>query len=273
MTQRAGVGQFFAWDGGCLFIGRHDRELAVHAHQAMQLVVADSGSHLVRAGESAPWLSYSVAAIPSRQPHGLNVTASTYGAVIFIEPETREGRAITEQYLNGGIAEVGSAALREIANAMFAEWLAGRKDAVIARAREIVRTVAGGAEPTMATDARILKAIEYVGQHLDRAITLEEVASHACLSPSRFRHLFSEQTGMGLRPYVLWRRFLLVWDVLMKGRTLSEAAHAAGFADAPHLSRTSVRNFGFAPSAIQLLQSLQDSSLVSAQVPKAKQRS
>ncbi len=254
MTQRAGVGQFFAWDGGCLFIGHHDRELGVHAHQAMQLVVASSGNHLVRAGESSPWMSYSVAAIPTRQPHGLNVTASVYGAVILIEPETHEGRAITERYLEGGIAEVGSDEARAIADALFVDWLAGRKDAVVSRCRQLVHAVSGGAEPTVATDPRILKAIEYVGQHLDRAITLDDVASHACLSPSRFRHLFSEQTGMGLRPYILWRRFLLVWDLLMKGRTLSEAAHAAGFADAPHLSRTSVRNFGFAPSAIQLMQ-------------------
>ena len=57
---------------------------------------------------------------------------------------------------------------------------------------------------------------------------------------------------MALRPYVLWRRFLRVWELLMEGESLSTAAHSAGFADAAHLTRTSRRMFGFPPSALQI---------------------
>lgn len=260
MTKRVGVGQFMAWDGGCLFIGRHDRQLPVHAHQAIQLVVADEGDHAVRASEAEPWRTFSVSAIPTRHPHSLDVTAAENGAVILIEPETREGRAITQRYLAGGIAEVGTAEVRGITRALFDRWLDGEKDEVVRLARLWVRTVSDGVEPAVVTDPRILSAIEYINQHLDRALTLDEVASHACLSPSRFRHLFSEQTSMGLRPYILWRRFLLTWDLVQKGASLSEAAHAAGFADAAHLSRTSTRSFGFAPSAIQLAKTLPDAA-------------
>jgi AraC-like DNA-binding protein len=85
---------------------------------------------------------------------------------------------------------------------------------------------------------------------------LDEVAREAYLSPSRFRHLFVEQTGMGLRPYVLWRRLLKVWEVLMAGDSLSAAAHVAGFADSAHLTRTSRRMFGLPPSAIQIASAL-----------------
>jgi AraC family transcriptional regulator len=247
-----GVGQFFAWEGGCLFIGHHDRQLPLHAHQAMQLVVASAGEHRVRGSDSEPWSTYSIAAIATKQSHALDVTASDYGAVIFVEPETSEGRTITQRCTTG-ISEVGTSALREISRAMFDAWLNERKDETVANARRLVRTLGAGVDRTEVTDPRIVSAIVYINQHLDRAITLDEVASYACLSPSRFRHVFGEQIGMGLRPYILWRRFLLVWDLLMKGGTLSEAAHAAGFADAAHLSRTSVKAFGFAPSGIQLL--------------------
>jgi AraC-like DNA-binding protein len=102
----------------------------------------------------------------------------------------------------------------------------------------------------VATDPRILNAIAYIKDHIADELTLDDVATHAYLSPSRFRHLFVEQTGMGLRPYILWRRFLHVWDLLMAGQTLSSAAHSAGFADAAHLTRTSRRTFGFVPSAM-----------------------
>ena len=257
---RAGVGQFFAWDGGCMFIGHHDRVLAVHSHQALQLVVASEGDHQARGGEEEPWRSYWMAAIPSNHPHGLNVTASDYGCVILIEPETREGRAITHRFLQGGIAECGDADALGIARSMFEQWLAGRGADATAEARRLISALSAGVETPAVTDERIVRATQYINAHLDRSLTLKEVAEVACLSPSRFRHLFGEQVGMGLRPYILWRRFVLVWDVLMKGKTLSEAAHAAGFADAAHLSRTSVRNFGFAPSGIQVGQSLPDPS-------------
>ena len=184
------------------------------------------------------------------------MTDSPYGAVIFVEPETREGRAIAERYLSGGITEVGTPELRQITRAIFDESLAGRRDESIRMLRLVVSTLAAGIEPAVVTDPRILSAIAYINAHIAQPITLDAVASHACLSPSRFRHVFSEETGMGLRPFILWRRFLLTWDLLMKGATLSAAAHAAGFADAAHLSRTSVRNFGFAPSAMRITPSL-----------------
>jgi AraC family transcriptional regulator len=38
----------------------------------------------------------------------------------------------------------------------------------------------------------------------------------------------------------------------MNGETLSTAAHAAGFADSAHLSRTARTMFGLAPSALQM---------------------
>ncbi len=56
---------------------------------------------------------------------------------------------------------------------------------------------------------------------------------------------------MGLRPYILWRRFLRVWELVTTGTSLSAAAHAAGFADAAHLTRTSRRMFGFPPSLLR----------------------
>jgi AraC-like DNA-binding protein len=55
---------------------------------------------------------------------------------------------------------------------------------------------------------------------------------------------------MPLRTYVLWRRLLHVWTLLMQGESLSAAAHGAGFADSAHLSRTARTMFGLPPSAL-----------------------
>lgn len=155
MTKRTGVGQFFAWNGGCLFIGHHDRALPVHAHQAIQLVAARNGTHRVRASESDPWQTYAVAAIPTRQPHSLDVTDADYGAVIFVEPETREGRAIAERFLANGSAEVGDGETSAIIRAIFDEWLGGRQEATVSDVRRLVTHIAAGVEPANVTDPRL----------------------------------------------------------------------------------------------------------------------
>jgi AraC-like DNA-binding protein len=247
-----GVGQFIAWNGGCIFIGRHDSQIPVHAHQAIQLVVGRSAKARVHTAEQAPWIEYSAAIIASRQPHGLDVTASDYGVVLFVEPETRAGQAIREQHLQGeGVVEVGGDTVLSATHNLFDVWLGQRGRAAIAEAAQrVVQVLAAGVEPAVVTDPRILNAIAYINDHIADELTLDDVATHAYLSPSRFRHLFVEQTGMALRPYILWRRFLHVWDLLMAGQTLSSAAHSAGFADAAHLTRTSRRTFGFVPSAM-----------------------
>ena len=102
------------------------------------------------------------------------------------------------------------------------------------------------------TDERVLRAIAYIEGKLHTSQTLDEVAREVCLSPSRFRHVFVEATGMALRPYVLWRRFLYVWELLAAGTSLSKAAHDASFADAAHLPRTSRTMFDFPPSALHI---------------------
>jgi len=266
VSNRVGVGQFLAWDGGCLFIGRHDSAVPIHAHQAMQLVIGSNARPLIRAGEGASWSEFSAALIPSRQTHGIDVTRADYGIVLFVEPETKEGRAIAERFLRDGIAEVSSSGLRAAADRLFETWLAREDNAtIIATARSLVNVLGEGIEPSVVTDERILRAAAYIGANLASALTLDDVASHVFLSPSRFRHLFAEQTGMALRPYILWRRFLRIWDLMMSGESLSTAAHAAGFADAAHLTRTSRRMFGFAPSAMQLVSSPPPSGAVAAE--------
>jgi len=260
MTNAGGApyrGHFVPWGGGCLLIGHGGSVVPVHAHYAIQIAFGATPGIGFRTGESEPWTRYGGAMIPSRQPHSMDARDVSPNAVLFVEPETREGRALAERYLQGGIAHVPNEALA-LTPALFTVWedaWNGRRTEgdVAEAAQRIVHELTGGVLPSVPSDERILRAITYIKANIDRPLTLDEVAAEAFLSPGRFRHLFVEQTGMGLRPYVLWRRFLRVWELLMAGETLSSAAHAAGFADAAHLTRTSRSTFGFPPSAMQML--------------------
>lgn len=244
-----GVGTFVSWDGGCLFIGEKVGLVPVHAHYALQVVFGSEHGVRLRPDDKASWTAYDGAMIASRQPHSMDASTVRVNAVMFVEPETREGRALTERYLGDGIVPFPPGAFEGTA-AVIDAWDRRDRAALVAASRGVIEGLTGGVQPTTVTDERLLRAVRYINLHLTRPLTLDEVAREACLSPSRFRHLLVEQMGMGLRPYILWRRFLRVWQLLSEGTSLSAAAHAAGFADAPHLARTSRRMFGFPPSVM-----------------------
>ena len=64
----------------------------------------------------------------------------------------------------------------------------------------------------------------------------------------RLQHLFRDQVGVPIRRYLLWHRYLTALSLLADGASVTRAAHAAGFADSAHLTRTAVRMNGFTPT-------------------------
>ena len=67
-------------------------------------------------------------------------------------------------------------------------------------------------------------------------------------SSSRFAHVFSAEVGLPFRRYVLWRRLTRAMLAVGRGHTLTAAAHACGFADSAHFTRTCYQMFGQPPS-------------------------
>jgi len=243
--------QFVSWNGGCLFIGRYGSLVPMHAHYAIQIAFAPEHGIRFRTSEREDWTAYDGVLIPSRQPHSMDVTGMPANAVMFVEPETREGRVLSELHLHEPIVPMPADAFAAT-KGVFDAWNTGTNDDLVRACWRVLHALTGNVEPKVASDERILRATAYINANLDKKLTLEDVAGAAFLSPSRFRHLFVEETGMALRPYILWRRFLLVWELAMRGESMSAAAHAAGFADAAHLTRTSKRMFGFAPSLMPI---------------------
>jgi AraC-like DNA-binding protein len=101
-----------------------------------------------------------------------------------------------------------------------------------------------------AVHPRVRRALQHLHLHfLERHETsLTRLAQVAGLSPSRLMHVFTPSVGIPLRPYVMWLRVQRAAQTLAAGHTATEAAHMAGFADAPHLARTFRRTLGLTPS-------------------------
>ncbi len=99
-------------------------------------------------------------------------------------------------------------------------------------------------------DPRIERALEILKKAPDNLISAEEVAEKINLSSGRFAHLFRAEVGLPVRRYLIWRRLRNAIQMLAKGESLTTVAHASGFADSAHLTRTFRQMFGITPSEI-----------------------
>jgi hypothetical protein len=114
VTERVSTAQYFPWGGGAIFLGKSG-EFPAHAHQAIQICFRFEGRIRLRASDADPWSDYDLGIVPSQHLHGMDGSRIYYGATIFVEPETREGRALTERYLRGGgITDVDRASVDAI---------------------------------------------------------------------------------------------------------------------------------------------------------------
>jgi AraC-like DNA-binding protein len=244
-------GDFIAWPGGAIFIGEGSSGISAHAHYAIQCVIGIPDGLRVSIGRYGAWQDVAGALVPSRSVHAVDFNACRWGAVMFVEPETREGRAIGRR-LNHSVEALPAAQVAGFAIHLERAWRTERSaQAVSAACRHWLQAFAG-TSMSPPPDARVLAAIGKISMQPGNEPTLESLAAGAHLSPSRFRHLFVEAVGMPLRTYLLWRRLLRAWEAQMAGDTVTDAAYAAGFADAAHLSRTCRVMFGITPSAFAM---------------------
>jgi AraC-like DNA-binding protein len=246
-------GDFVAWPGVAGFMGDGGGGAPIqpHAHYAIQLVLGLPAGVRVQCGRHGAWQSCAGALLPSRVVHSIDVSGCEMSAVLFIEPETPHGRALAAR-MQGEMCVLDGDVITAAAQRLQSAWRVEQSmEAVQAVCMALLQALSGAA-PRAPSDPRVLAAVDYIGARVSETVTLPDVARAVHLSAERFRHLFVQETGMPLRTYVLWRRLLLVWTLLMQGETLSGAAHAAGFADSAHLSRTARSMFGLPPSVLQM---------------------
>jgi AraC-like DNA-binding protein len=105
-----------------------------------------------------------------------------------------------------------------------------------------------GVGPCGKTNPRIAAALRHMRDEPQRAHRLTSLAARAGLSPSRFLHLFKAETGVPLRRYRIWNRMGAGVRASAEGASLTEAAHAAGFASSAHFSSAFRDMFGMMPS-------------------------
>src|SRR4051794_31256994 len=104
MTRLLGVGDFVAWDGGCMLIGQAHAPTGIHSHYATQLSFGENDGIRFRPDEKSDWTAYEGTAIATRQPHAMDATGIGTSATLLIELETPAGRALEKRFGANGLS-------------------------------------------------------------------------------------------------------------------------------------------------------------------------
>ena len=238
----------YFWEGGWIGVGSSLGIVPPHSHHAVQVTLGLQGRVRFREPD-AEWIGCDGAVVLPNAPHSFDGQGSVV-AMLFVDPECREGRWLRNS-LHAPIKAVSASRYAAQLPALLAFRERRPSAAEAAEAiTGVVRSLCEGPPPLRQMDDRIARALAYMRSRDARGLTQDDVAKQVFLSPSRFAHLFTEEVGLPFRRYLLWRKLNRSIDAFGRGGTLSAAAHAAGFADSAHLTRTFYQMFGIPPSVM-----------------------
>ncbi|MGY4688854.1 response regulator [Salibacterium sp. K-3] len=93
---------------------------------------------------------------------------------------------------------------------------------------------------------------QWIDEHLNAPLTLEEAAGHAGLSASYFSQLFKEAAGENLTDYVTRRRLQKAVDLLKdQAYSLKEISYMVGYKDPNYFSRVFKKYYHLSPKQYQ----------------------
>ncbi len=213
-----------------------------HVHHAVQFVwVAEGTADVMVAGRN---LEVGAALVPARVEHAFQAHGHPL-ALLLVDAHgargselDRRARELQGEDLTGRIAHLA-----------FPSIGLSLEDAE-AWCRDVLRALGVDSTETQAPSRTTRRAIAYIEQALDGVPRIGEAATYASTSTSRLSHRFSDEVGLPFRRFVLWTRMKRAVEVARRGGDLTEAAVAAGFSDAAHLSRTFRAMFGLSPSLV-----------------------
>jgi AraC-like DNA-binding protein len=186
-------------------------------------------------------------AVPPSLRH--TITSDHRSAIcVLIEPETVRAGGYDElaRRLSGPEAEIVARRIR----AAYGQLLhrPARNDDVSNAEFDLM--CFGEALPPRPLDRRVMRAIAQIGHFSGEPVTAESCAAEARLSPSRFLHLFKEQTGISFRYFRAWKRARHLLHFANQDINLAHLAQDIGYPDSTHFSHSIRRFYGLKPRAI-----------------------
>ena len=95
---------------------------------------------------------------------------------------------------------------------------------------------------------RMRDVAAYLCEHAREQITLTEVAAHFAVSPSHLSRIFHQETGFGVREYLIHYRIRMACDLLLNsGLSVTQIADQCGFSDSNYFGDAFKKATGLSP--------------------------
>ena len=223
----------------------------VHAHHAVQICIGLDKNISVQNYRTKMIHTGHCIVIFEDVPHKLFAQAGQI-VVIYLEPEDRHNQQFLtalRQTRSDGIntLPLKGKDLGSISQQLFTDVDIEKLWKTVNEAIGLVYSPSPSPRPE---DKRVRAVIDIIASQRGCAIDMAFLSSKVFLSPSRLTHLFKQEVGIPISRFIVWWRVRAAIEQLSKSATLTEAAHASGFSDLPHMSKTFKQLFGFAPSSL-----------------------
>ena len=228
----------------------HPPDIAEHRLGSAALCVGIDQPFRVLESESDGWRESRGVLVPPGCPHAIQVGGALM-AILFIEPESSDYPAIQNLMLDGAWQCLYDLAHEDEVLAVLSEAWERQPDATVIH--DLLERLIPPSRPEdrpRPLDGRVQRVIQLMKEDLARGYSMNELAEHVNLSPTRLVHLFKEEVGVPIRRFRQWHRMRVVAALIAEDRTLTDAALGVGFADSSHFSRAFRKMFGITPSSV-----------------------
>jgi AraC-like DNA-binding protein len=200
----------------------------------------------IRITQDASEVNGEVALVRPYVPHSVE---SEHPCIIclVVEPETVEPAAMDD--LSARIAGPGPGAIAQRIRAAY-EILRLQQCRGGFTTEEFDQLSFGEVLPDRNIDQRIRRSAARLNDFSGIKMTAADCAASVNLSPSRFLHLFKEETGISFRSFRAWKRARHLLHFANQDINLAHLAQDIGYPDSTHFSHSIRRFYGLKPRAI-----------------------
>lgn len=241
--------RLYVWEHRLLYVGP-GHEAGMHRHHAAQVCWGLGQPLRLQTAPRQGWAVQAGFCVFPDEPHALEAAGAPV-ALLYLESEGAEFAALQSRIGAGAVG--GSTAFSPPPSAADGLLRLAAEGGSLDEADAICKTWLGletGSGPRPERDPRISHALDVLRQRIGEPVRLRSLAAALGVSSSWLSHRFAEDIGIPLRRYVVWLRLRRAIERVLQGASWTEAAHAAGFSDSAHLSRSFRGTFGISPSSL-----------------------
>lgn len=221
-------------------------EPSVRCFGAFSLYVSQRGTHRICV-DGSEWQDSEFSVVPPYVRHRI-VSGERMICNLLLEAETVDVQALPAWLREGRGAVDASAALAGIRAAL--EDLRRSSSRQYPGTADFDESFFGSVLRTQPLDPRVRAVVDRIKSDPNGHVSAQECAEAACLSVSRFLHLFKAETGSPFRSFRTWQRARSLLYYVTQNSNLTDIALDAGYPDSTHFSHSIRQVYGLTPKSI-----------------------